>query len=279
MKPLPLYRGFPRRSWTRIVGWYARSTLSRPAIGYFVERYGIDVSELEKPLDEYATLAEFFTRRLAPGARPVANDPSLLVSPCDGVLAQHGALADGTLIQAKGRVYTVERLLSGDSHLAQEFCGGWYWTIYLSPRDYHRVHAPISGDIIGYAHVPGTLYPVNDHGVQAVPDLFVQNERVVTYLATPMGRVAVVMVGAFVVGGITLAFAPELHTNRRPLAVKQVWLNPSKAVTRGEELGAFTFGSTVIVLAEAQRVTPDPGMVGMRLRMGMALGRTPRGGG
>ncbi|MCY0877598.1 MAG: archaetidylserine decarboxylase [Firmicutes bacterium] len=276
MKALPLYRRFPRRTWTRMLGWYAKSPWSRPAISFFIKRYQVDLSELAKPVSDYRTLAEFFSRRLVPGARPLDDDPEVLLSPCDGVLVQQGVLTGGHFIQAKGQTYGVDELLALESDVARKFLNGCYWTIYLHPRDYHRVHAPASGKIVGYGHVPGTLYPVNPGAAERVPRLFLQNERVIFYLDTAWGIVAVVMVGALGVGSIALPMALELPSHRGRGTVESVWFRSPKAVARGEELGAFTLGSTVIVVAEASTATLTPEIVGTFLRMGRPLGRFAR---
>lgn len=248
MKPLSFHRWFPRRSWTRAVGCFARHPASRWAIPLFVRIYRVDASEAEKPLGEYRTLSEFFGRRLRPGARVIDADAGTVVSPCDGKLSAQGMIREDTLIQAKNIAYPLDRLLGGDQDRAAAFHNGRFMTLYLSPQGYHRVHAPATGEVVSWTHIPGTFYPVNARGVREIPALFTRNERVITYLKTAYGLVAIVLVGALVVGGITVDFAPECVSNRRPMTVRARDLATPWPLQLGEEFGRFDVGSTVILL-------------------------------
>lgn len=270
----PLVWWFPRRSVTRAAGCWARSRLSRPAIALYIKRYGVDPSEAEKPVAEYQSLAEFFGRRLKVGSRPIDHTEGGIVSPCDALLSAQGVIDGNTCMLVKGVSYSVPMLLAANASIATPFHGGWFMTLYLSPRDYHRVHVPMAGEIVGWTHVPGTLYPVNTWGVKAIPTVFMRNERVITYIRTDAGTYAVVMVGAFVVGGISLAHIPQLISNRRPIRMWSQKLNPPISVSPGDELGQFNFGSTVILLFPPQVIQDHrPLATGSILKMGQLLAR------
>ncbi|HTP29333.1 MAG TPA: archaetidylserine decarboxylase, partial [Anaeromyxobacteraceae bacterium] len=240
------------------------------ALRAFVRAFGVDEREAEFPLEAYSTLEAFFTRRLRPGARPIVAGESTVVSPVDGRVAAVGEAVAGRLLQAKGCDYSLERLL--DSPLdGQPFAGGAYVTLYLSPRDYHRIHAPLGGEIEGYRYIPGDLFPVNAIGCRWVPELFCTNERLVTYLKTSAGRVAVVKVGALCVGRIRASYDPDLVTNagRSP---SRRWYEKPISIRKGEDLGVFELGSTVILLFEKNRVALDGALVeGASVRMGQAI--------
>jgi phosphatidylserine decarboxylase len=225
----------------------------RPLLRLYVRAFGVDVAEAAEPLGSFPSFNAFFTRRLREGARPVATGPGVVVSPSDSRLSAIGPLsADGRLEQVKGSTYSVEALL-GSAEDAAVFRQGAHATLYLSPAMYHRVHAPVDGRIRGWRYVPGRLFPVNGAGVRSVPGLFTRNERVVILLDTEAhGPAAVVLVGAANVGRISLAFA-DLVTNRRRPAEHVVPPQPV-AVRRGDELGAFNLGSTVVLLLA------DPGL-------------------
>lgn len=205
------------------------------------------MSEAEKPFEAYPSLQALFTRRLKQGARVVDRTPDVLVSPVDACAGAFGRVEDGRLIQAKGLDYTVSALL-GDAELSKRFAGGCFATLYLSPKDYHRIHSPCSGHIIRTLHEPGTLWPVNEAAVRNVPQLFAVNERVTTIIETPDGLVACCMVGATNVGSIRLAYR-DLVTNSGGVAVNVVE-NPRVSIDRGEHLATFELGSTVVLLIE-----------------------------
>ncbi|MCL6453018.1 MAG: archaetidylserine decarboxylase [Alicyclobacillus sp.] len=238
-------RLLPKRLVTAAVGMLAATPQSRALIPWFVRHYGIDVDEAELPLPAYRSWAEFFSRRLRPGARVVASCG--VASPVDGRASCCGRLEEETMVQAKGRLYRLSELVVQDD-CAAWFRGGHYLTLYLSPRDYHRVHAPLDGTVTRWTYVPGTLYPVNAAGVSSVRGLFAKNERLVIELNTPFGLCALVLVGATIVGSIRTAFgpAPQNPFRRRAGGIQSDRV--SIPVRRGEELGYFAFGSTVICL-------------------------------
>jgi phosphatidylserine decarboxylase len=230
------------------------------------------VDEAELPLASYRTFGSFFTRRLKAGARPIAPGDGVPISPVDGAVSACGIGEAGRLFQAKGRDYLLSALLA-DADEARRFEGGSYATLYLSPRDYHRIHAPLGGSILGYSYVPGKLWPVNRPSVRGVPDLFAVNERVVTYLETPLGHVAVVAVGATCVGRIRLAYEDDVITDAGHAASKRRYDVPPR-VAKGEELGVFEMGSTVILLFERGRVALDERLVpDAPVKLGEPIGR------
>jgi phosphatidylserine decarboxylase len=272
-------RLLPKNAVSRLAGaatrWRAPAPVRLAAMRAFARRYGIDLSE-SPDLDVYRTFGEFFARPLRPGLRPVAPGEKVVVSPVDGVVSEVGLAEGGRLVQAKGIDYTAGALLA-DEDLARRLAGGAYVTIYLSPRDYHRIHFPLGGEILGYRYVPGSLWPVNPASVRTVPGLFSVNERLVTILRTPVGVCAVVAVGATVVGRVRAYYDPSAPpTNLRGgRAARRDYETPIP-VEKAQELGAFEMGSTVILLFEPGRVRLDTRVVpGARLRVGEAIGSTP----
>jgi phosphatidylserine decarboxylase len=219
------------------------------AMRAFALRYGIDLSECDS-LDAFRTFGEFFARPLRAGARPIAPGDDVIVSPVDGAVSEAGTAEDGRLVQAKGLDYAVEALLA-DAALAERFRGGPFVTLYLAPRDYHRIHFPLGGRVTGYRYVPGRLWPVNPASVAGVPGLFTVNERLVTVLETPLGWCAVVAVGATIVGRIRAYYDPTIPVSNLPRSTPVVRQYPTPIpVEKGQELGAFEMGSTVILLLE-----------------------------
>jgi phosphatidylserine decarboxylase len=264
----------PKNALSRLVGaltrWAAPRWLLDRAIQGFAGRYGIDLSECD-PASSFRTFGEFFARPLKPGRRPVAAGEEVIVSPVDAVVSEAGLAESGRLVQAKGIDYTVGALL-GDYEAAGRFEGGAWATLYLSPRDYHRIHFPIGGRVTGWRYVPGRLWPVNPASVRTVPALFAVNERLVVHLDTPLGACALVAVGATIVGRIRATFDPSVPPSNLPGAVMQHGRYAEAIpVGKGDELGAFEMGSTVVLLFErgraALRLAP-----GQRVRVGEAIG-------
>lgn len=240
----------------------------------FADMAGIDLTESEQEPDAYPSLNKFFTRKLRSGARPVeTDDPAAAISPVDGVLSNFGPIVDDTLIQAKGREYHLVDLVDSgrERHV---FDGGHYATIYLSPRDYHRIHAPTSGSVSHISYIPGHLFPVNPFAVRNIDELFAVNERLISYIDNPkMGRVGVVKVGATCVGRIGVSFH-DIETNHRFRRRRELDLAEPIDVDHGDELGMFNLGSTVIVLIEHPDFVFDEQLAqGQHLKMGQRLGR------
>jgi phosphatidylserine decarboxylase len=266
----------PKNAVSRLAGaltrWRAPTPALRAAMRAFAGRYVIDLAECPG-LDSYRTFGEFFARPLLPGRRPVAPGDRVAVSPVDGVVSETGAATAGKLVQAKGIDYTAAALL-GDPVLARRFEGGAYLTIYLSPRDYHRIHFPLGGRVTGYRYLPGRLWPVNPASVRTVPGLFGVNERLVTLLDSPLGVCALVAVGATVVGRVRAFYDPAVPVTNRALARAQARdYQAPIPVEKGQELGAFEMGSTVILLFERSRVRLEARLVpGVRVRVGEAIG-------
>jgi len=270
---IDILRFTPKGALSHLMGFAARRRVPRPLraplYGSFARRFGVRLDEIERPLAEYARFNDFFTRRLVAGARPMMGGPEVAVSPCDGVVAEFGDIHDGRLIQCKGRDYSLRGLL-GDDDMALRFEGGRYATIYLSPKDYHRVHAPAGGSITGYHHLPGKFFPVNPAAVKHVPGLFTVNERIVTYLDTELGPCALVMVAATGVGHMTMAYdAVETHRRRRtPYRVR--YASP-RVIRKGDELGAFNLGSTVVLVWAPGRVAWTGLARGAAVRLGQPI--------
>ena len=207
---MTLMRLLPKSALSTLVGKATRApaprAIHRMAIRAFAKSYKVNAEEAERPLDQYETFAAFFTRKLKAGIRPIDPDRRAVVSPVDGAVSQIGYAESGMIVQAKGVTYPVAKLL-GDEEAAKAFDGGAFATLYLSPRDYHRIHFPVAGEIEGYSYIPGAFWPVNPASVRGVPNLFALNERLTTYLRTPSaGRVAVVAVGATNVARIRASY-------------------------------------------------------------------------
>ena len=237
----------PKNLASRIVGWLASTRLSRIAKKWFAKRYKINLDEAELPLSEYKTLNAFFTRKLKPGLRPIdeENNPKAIVSPVDGKIAQWGRIENGRVIQAKDRFYNVQELL-GDQKEAEPYQNGWFMTIYLSPTDYHRMHHYLDADITGFRYIPGTLFPVNPFSVTHIENLFPINERLTTYYEADGNKAAIVKVGATIVGKIKVTYSDaESNVSKK---VRAETFDEPIPVKKGDELGYFAMGSTVVML-------------------------------
>jgi phosphatidylserine decarboxylase len=263
-------------SLSRMAGHVADLRLPRfflaPAIRAYAHVYGVDLSEAEHPPEAYPTFNAFFTRRLRSGSRPTVARPGIVVAPCDARLTSIGPVGpDGRLEQVKGRSYAIESLL-GSREEAAPFLGGLQATLYLSPAMYHRVHAPADGVVTAWRYVPGRLFPVNAAGVRSVPGLFTRNERVAVFIESAAhGPMALVLVGAANVGRITLAFTDLVTNAGSPAALVRP---PAPiAVQRGDEVGVFNLGSTVVLLASDPGLAPAGAEAGSIVRVGEALWR------
>lgn len=239
--------------------------------------FGVDFSEVGEPLSSFASIQDFFVRRLKDGARPVDDSEGALVSPCDGAWGQCGTVNQGLALQVKGRPYAVEELLGISDPAAFE--GGIFGTFYLSPKDYHRFHTPFAAEIDEARYVPGDLWPVNRVGVEGVARLFSRNERIVAFFRLPEDetgtrrRVALVAVGATMVGKVQVTF-DDLETNvaGRRVEVHRTY-DPTFAFDRCQEWGRFRFGSTLVLVAERGALELDPQAIGTPLRLGQRIGR------
>ena len=260
----------PRKglSWTQ--GAFARKKASRALLRWYVSHYKVNLDEMEGGLEDYPSLAEFFVRPLKPGARSVDSAPRSVVAPCDGKAVAMGPVVDGFMELWDNRKVPVSELLGND----ERFEGGDFLVIYLAPPDYHRVHTPLECQVESYRYLPGHLWPVFPAAVRSVNKLFAKNERLVIYLKSAVaGRVAEVMVGAYGVGRIETRFS-ELLTNAGSGAETKE-LEPPVSYKKGEELGRFNMGSTVILFFEKGAVQLDLELDQV-LRMGQVIGHAGR---
>lgn len=244
----------PKHFISRMVGKLAAAKaggLTTALIKLFIKQYKIDMSEAKYPDPaHYKTFNEFFTRPLKEGIRPLAEESDIIAHPVDGAISQLGDVVDGQIIQAKGHDYSLQALLGGKEEDTAPFLGGNFATIYLAPKDYHRIHMPVDGTLSKMIYVPGDLFSVNPLTAQNVPNLFARNERVVAIFETEIGPLAMVLVGATIVASIETIWAGTVT----PPAGKDVfsWNYPTtgdNAITlkKGEEMGRFKLGSTVIL--------------------------------
>ena len=264
----------PRNLFSRLCGRIADTRLPawllQPLIRGFAWAFGVDWSEAAHPPEHYQTFNEFFTRPLKPGLRPIASEAQALVSPVDGILGEFGTIRDGCLIQAKGLDYTAADLLA-DPERATQYEGGEFMTIYLAPHNYHRIHSMVAGEVREFAYEPGDLWTVSPLGANWMPRLFAINERLTSYLHTSAGECALVKIGATVVGRIRVRY-DDLFSNCPEAVRVQKTLQTPFRVERGEELGRFELGSTVILLFRPGQVSWGAVSVGQPVRLGMALG-------
>jgi phosphatidylserine decarboxylase len=273
---LAIISRLPQGTLSRITGRMADVPvppfLRESLYGAFASMAGIDLAEAGRPLREYRTFDEFFIRRLRPGVREWPADDAALASPVDGTIGELGTIRDGVLLQAKGQPYSAAALLDDEAEGGRYDRGG-YMTLYLSPRDYHRIHAPVSGRVSKARHVPGRLLPVNEPAIRHVATLFPRNERVVCYIDGAAGRMAIVAVGAFNVGRIEVVFDSRWRSNRRGAASRDVLYDPPYAIDRGDELMIFHLGSTVVLLLEPAHARLAEGLrTGDRIRLGQPIG-------
>ena len=272
---LPQYL-LPKQALTRLAGRAARwagGSTTTAAIRRFVARYQVDMAEAAEPrIEAYASFNDFFTRALKPGARPLAQAD--LLCPVDGAISQFGRIDHGQVFQAKGHAFSATALVGGDAALAAPFADGHFATLYLSPRDYHRIHMPCAGTLRRMLHVPGELFSVNPTTARGVPGLFARNERVVCLFDDAQGRPFVlVLVGATIVGSMATVWH-GLVNPPRPGVVRD-WHYDGGAVTlaTGAEMGRFLLGSTVVLLFPAGPLAFNPAWApGGPVRMGQALG-------
>ncbi|WP_152207715.1 archaetidylserine decarboxylase [Marinobacter changyiensis] len=242
----------PQLAISRIAGKLAdnehQPALKDRVIKWFIDRYGVNMNEaVESDPTRYPSFNAFFTRALKPGLRPVAPGDSVIVSPVDGVVSQLGQINNDRVFQAKGQHFSLVELLGGDSERAKDFIDGQFATIYLAPKDYHRIHMPLAGKLREMVYVPGKLFSVNPVTAENVPNLFARNERVAAIFDTEFGPMALVLVGAMIVGSVETTWAGVVA----PGGIKTVRYDGSEApitFEKGEEMGRFRLGSTVIMI-------------------------------
>ncbi|WP_150269736.1 archaetidylserine decarboxylase [Paenibacillus tepidiphilus] len=243
---------------SRLMGAFSHSRLSRKLIPTFIRMYQIPAGEAEKDPGQYHSLNEFFSRRLKPGMRPVAGGDGLVASPVDARITAMGELDSGTIMNVKGQDYRLEELLNHSPHL-ESYKKGFFFVLYLSPTDYHRIHAPISGRKVESDYIRGRAYPVNEFGMTHMKNVLSRNERLITYIAGADGEAAVVKVGAMNVSSIR--YSDE----------------QAESWNIGDDLAYFEFGSTVVLLLESGTFTPRPDLTSdTKVRMGELLGTMKR---
>ena len=275
---LPQYL-LPKQALTALGGRIASAragVLTTRLIRWFVGRYGVNMAEAAEPdMARYASFNEFFTRALKPGARPLAA--AQLVCPVDGAISQFGAIRHDQIFQAKGHHYSTTALLGGDAGLASRFHDGHFATIYLSPKDYHRIHMPCDGRLVRMLHVPGALFSVNPTTARGVPGLFARNERVVCIFETDRGPFALVLVGATIVGSMATVWHGVVNPPRIGRLREWQYRDADEPVQlkQGDEMGRFLLGSTVVLLFPAGPLQFNAGWApGGAVRMGEAMARS-----
>jgi len=240
----------PKKLLTQLAGAFARSqsgALTQFAIRKFVAKYGVNMNEALNPdVTSYASFNDFFTRALKPGARPLAQ--AQYVCPVDGAISQFGSIEGEQIFQAKGHQYTARALVGGDAALAAQFDGGQFATIYLSPKDYHRIHMPCDGALRRMIYVPGDLFSVNPATAMAVPGLFARNERVVCVFDTARGPFVLTLVGATIVGSMATVWHGVVNPPRTSDVREWTYAAGEVQLKQGDEMGRFLLGSTVVLL-------------------------------
>ena len=269
-----LQHALPKTALTRLMGALARlrgGKASTTVIRWFIRRYGVNMAEAANPEPaSYPSFNAFFTRPLNAHARPLADAD--VVSPVDGAISQLGPIAGDQIFQAKGHSYSVAALLGGDRGLAADFTDGQFATLYLSPRDYHRIHMPCDGTLVEMIYVPGALFSVNPATARGVPGLFARNERVVCIFDSPAGRFAMVLVGATIVGSMATVWHGVVNPPRAAQITKWRYDDAAVALQQGDEMGHFQLGSTVVVLFAKDRLSFNPTWsAGGSIRMGEAM--------
>jgi len=273
----------PQHSLSRLAGRLADSTgtpaLRRRLIRWFINRYGVNMSEAENSDPEaYDSFNDFFTRALKPGLRPIEGNESTLVSPVDGCVSQLGNISGGRIFQAKGQSFSLLELLGGDQQRADIFAEGEFATIYLAPGDYHRIHMPMAGQLQEMVHVPGRLFSVNPATAASVPNLFARNERVVCMFDTAAGPMALVLVGAMIVGSVETPWAGVVKPGAAPGdgGVSRQSYSDEQALkfARGEEMGRFRLGSTVVmVMSKGRAQWSNTQKPGKKVKLGEVFGQ------
>ena len=246
---LPQYL-LPKQALTALAGKFAAARaggITTGVIRWFVGRYGVDMSEAANPdIASYPSFNEFFTRPLKPGARPLA--PADFICPVDGAISQFGAIERDQIFQAKGHSYSTTALVGGDAGLAGQFADGSFATLYLSPKDYHRIHMPCDGRLLRMIHVPGALFSVNPTTARGVPGLFARNERVVCVFDSAHGPFVLVLVGATIVGSMATVWHGIVNPPRPGRLREWHYGDKELRYRQGEEMGRFLLGSTVVML-------------------------------
>ena len=246
---LPQYL-LPKQALTTLAGKFASARLgglTTSVIRWFVARYNVNMAEAANPdIASYTSFNDFFTRALKPGARPLAQAD--LICPVDGAISQFGPIAKDQVFQAKGHTYSTTALVGGDAAAAARFDNGHFATLYLSPRDYHRIHMPCAGELTRMVHVPGDLFSVNPTTARGVPGLFARNERVVCFFESAQGPFVLVLVGATIVGSMATVWHGQVNPPRTGVLRQWDYAPGQVSLQKGDEMGRFLLGSTVVML-------------------------------
>ena len=270
---LPQY-ALPKRALTTLAGKFASARLgglTTSVIRWFVGRYNVNMAEAANPdIASYTSFNDFFTRALKPGARPLASAD--LICPVDGASSQFGPIAKDQVFQAKGHTYSTTALVGGDAEAAARFDNGHFATLYLSPRDYHRIHMPCAGELTRMVHVPGDLFSVNPTTARGVPGLFARNERVVCFFESAQGPFVLVLVGATIVGSMATVWHGQINPPRTGTLRQWDYAKGQVSLQQGEEMGRFLLGSTVVMLFPQGPLQFNPQWAPMRaIQLGEAM--------
>ena len=269
----------PQLAVSRLAGRLADSestpALKNRVIKWFIGRYGVNMSEAAEPdFTAYPTFNAFFTRALKPGARTIDPAPETLTSPVDGAISQIGQISTDRVFQAKGQSFSLTELLGGDDERAEPFREGEFATIYLSPKDYHRIHMPMAATLKEMVYVPGKLFSVNPVTAENVPNLFARNERVACLFDTEAGPMAMVLVGAMIVGSVETTWAGVVAPNSGKVAQWQYRGDDAVQFEKGQEMGRFRLGSTVVLVMPKGAVKWQPNQVAEKtVQLGEAFGK------
>lgn len=265
----------PKRLLTETIGKLAAHSgggLTTRAIEWFIKRYQVDMAEAKQSeASAYRTFNDFFTRELKAGARPLAE--AALISPVDGAISQLGKIQVQQIFQAKGHDYSAQTLLAGDTQLAKVFENGLFATLYLSPKDYHRIHMPCDGRLVKMVYVPGDLFSVNPSTARNVPGLFARNERVVCVFESEQGPFVMVLVGATIVGSMSTVWHGQVNPPRYGEVTTWHYDDQRIVLQQGDEMGRFLLGSTVVMLFPENCYRFDHDWVAAgKIRMGQSMG-------
>ncbi|MGH1471766.1 MAG: archaetidylserine decarboxylase [Cellvibrionaceae bacterium] len=269
----------PQHLLSRLVGFFADCEIDfikNPLTSVFIKVFKVDMNEaIEEDPHAYRNFNDFFIRAIKPERRPLSSDTNTIACPADGAISQIGDIESGKLFQAKGKDFDLTSLLGGDEYLSQHFLGGKFATIYLSPKDYHRVHMPFDGQLQTMVHVPGKLFSVNSATTELVPELFSRNERVVTIFDTSSGPMAVILVGAMIVASIETVWEGQITPYKKQIRTTEYPNTSSDVIlNKGEEMGLFKLGSTAIVLFGPDCVEWNEELsAGSNVKMGEDIGR------
>jgi len=260
---------------SRIFGFITRISVSqkllKPIIEWYCGKFDVNIKECIIPKDGFKTFDEFFTRKLKPKARVIATGPKTVISPVDALIYEFGTINYTSIIQAKGVDFSIRDLVPSET--ANNFLDGMFITLYLSPGDYHRIHSPVAGKIIGYFNIPGRLFTVQEYMVNKLKGLFSKNERLISYIQTTKSLVAVCKIGAMNVGRISVNYA-DVITNKTFRKKEEIFYNKEqiKSIKTGDEIGMFHLGSTVILLFPKNSVKFSGIQPGTKVKMGQKIG-------